>query len=173
MDALQMLPAAPSSYHEAADRYERQQATSFPSSRGSAPVLPSIAQSVLSQGYPYEQPRPNRDLAAQLRTLQQHYTILDGDKLIIELLEGEPTLFNLLVEAVQPLQTAFGATRLFQIRAQHSDDDALLRVAVRVPADYRDDPERVLRSFDRDWWLDNCQRSGGALVFDYEIQDAV
>jgi hypothetical protein len=110
---------------------------------------------------------------AELRTLRQHYTILDADSLVIEMLDDEAALFTLLIEAVQPLQKAFGEGRLLQVRGQSSDDDRLLKVAVRLPANFGGDPERALRAFDDDWWLDNFHRSGGALVFDYEVQDAV
>jgi hypothetical protein len=70
------------------------------------------------------------------------------------------------------LTTAFGEGRLFHIRLQSSDDDRLLKVAVRLPADFVD-AEQALHTFDQEWWLNNRYRSGGALVFDYEIQDAV
>lgn len=112
------------------------------------------------------------DLAAQLRSLQQYYTILGSDQIVIEILEEEPALYALLVEAVDQLKNAFGEGWIIQVRVQ-SEDDSFLKVAVRLPADFGDDPERALRSFDAEWWLDNCHRSGGALVFDYEIQDAV
>jgi len=111
--------------------------------------------------------------SAELRTLQRHYTILDSDRLVIELLEDEPALLPLLIEAARPLQNAFGEGRVFKLRAQLSDDDRLLRVAVQLPAKSGGYPERALRAFDEDWWLENCHRSGGALVFDYEVQDAV
>lgn len=119
------------------------------------------------------QARPNRKFTAQLRTLQQHYTILDDDRPIIELLKEEPALYTLLIEAIKPLQHAFGEKRIVQVRVQSSDEDSILKVAVQLPADFRDDPERALQSFDQEWWLNNCHRSDGALVFDYEIQDAI
>jgi hypothetical protein len=72
-----------------------------------------------------------------------------------------------------PLKNAFGESPTFQIRVQFSDDDSLVKVAVQLPADPQGEPERALRYFDEQWWLKNCHRSGGALVFDYEIQDAV
>jgi len=53
------------------------------------------------------------------------------------------------------------------------DDDSMLKVAVQLPADFAGDPERALRSFDREWWIGNCHRSRGSLVFDYEIQVAL
>jgi hypothetical protein len=110
----------------------------------------------------------------QLRTLQQHYTVLDSDRVVIELLKEQSTLYMLLVEAVRPSQIAFGEKGLLHVRAQHSEDDWLLKVAVQLPANFGDDQaEEALRSFDREWWLNNCHRSGGVLVFDYEIRDAV
>ena len=57
--------------------------------------------------------------------------------------------------------------------AQSSDDDSILKVAVQLPADFDRDPERALQSFDEEWWLNNCHRSGGVLVFDYEMHDAI
>ncbi|HYW42528.1 MAG TPA: hypothetical protein VE959_06705 [Bryobacteraceae bacterium] len=117
--------------------------------------------------------RADRDFVVQLRTLRQHYTTVDSDHAIIELLEEQPALYPLLVEAVRPLRNAFGEGRQIQFRVQSSDDDILLKVAVQLPGDSGGDPERTLASFDSDWWLDNCHRSGGALVFDYKIRDAI
>ena len=119
----------------------------------------------------YTQAAPKHDLTAQLRTLQKDYTIVDSDRDVMELLEEHASLFPLLIQAVQPLKSAFGE-RLFHIRVQHSDYDSLLKIAVRLPDDFVE-PETALRSFDTNWWINNCQRSSGALVFDYEIQDAV
>ena len=59
------------------------------------------------------------------------------------------------------------------VRIQNSDDSLMLRVAVQLPATIANDAESLLDAFDEQWWLENCRRSNGALVFDYEIQDAV
>lgn len=94
--------------------------------------------------------------------------------IVMELLEEEPGLFALLEEAVRPLQIAFGDKRIFQARVRNSDDERLLKIAVQLPADLGGlNPEQALASFDTEWWLNNCHRSRGVLVFDYEIQDAV
>ncbi len=113
--------------------------------------------------------RPSQNLMAQLRSLQQHYTILDDDCLITEILAEETSLYTLLIEAIKPLQHAFGEKRIIHLRIQSSEDDMIVKVAVQLPADFGDDPERALQSFDEEWWLNNCHRSDGALVFDYEI----
>lgn len=164
LDAPQALASIHPSAHQSAEWYETQQGTTLPTFVFS-PMNP--------RAYCYEQVRPSRDFAAQRRFLQQHYMILDNDRVITELLEEEPALYTLLIEAVKPLQDAFGEKRIVQVRTQFSDDETLLKVAVQLPGDFGDDPERALRSFDRPWWLHNCHRSNGALVFDYEIQDAV
>ena len=121
----------------------------------------------------YEQRRPTRDFTPQLQTLHQYYTIMDDDRTVTEFVQEEPELYWLLLEAVDPLRQAFGEKRLIYIRVQTSDEDSILKVAVRLPANFGDDPERVLQAFDEEWWLKNCHRSGGALVFDYEMQKAI
>jgi len=107
----------------------------------------------------------------QVRALQERYTIADTDS-VAGILSGQRSLFRILVEAAAPLHQAFGKRRVLQLRAQFSDEESMLKAVVRIPANF-DDPERALRSFDAAWWLENCRRSGGSLVFDYEIQDAV
>jgi hypothetical protein len=110
---------------------------------------------------------------AELQSLQQHYVFSCGDDLLCRFLGENPALQPLLIEAVNPLEGAFGAGRILHLRMQVSDDDGFLKVAVQLPANCGFDAECALRSFDADWWLLNCHRSDGALVFDYEIQDAV
>jgi hypothetical protein len=121
----------------------------------------------------YKQRRPTRDFTPQLQILHRYYAIMDDDRPIIELLQEEPELHSLLLDAVEPLRQAFGDKRLIYIRVQTCDEDSILKVAVRLPANFDDDPECALQAFDEAWWLKNCHRSGGALVFDYEMQNAV
>ncbi len=121
---------------------------------------------------PNTQIHPRHNLASQLRRLQQDYTIIDNDRDVIGLLAEHAKLFTLLTQAVQHLRSAFGENRLFHVRVQHSDEDSLLRVAVQLPVHFPE-AETALHVFDTTWWINNCQQSGGALVFDFEIQDAV
>ena len=123
--------------------------------------------------YVYDHPQPKKDFTEQLRALHQYYTILDDDRTLIELLATEPALYSLLIEAVEPLRHAFGDKRLIYVRVQSSDEDSILKVTVRLPANCGDNPEGALQAFDEEWWLNNCHRSSGALVFDYEMQDAI
>ncbi len=107
----------------------------------------------------------------QLCALQRYYKINENKRGVSEFLEEEQAVFPLLVEAVAPLNNAF-CGQVFHLRVLYSDDGRLLKVEALLPADFHD-PDQALRSFDQAWWLDNCHRSGGALVFDYELQDAV
>jgi hypothetical protein len=120
---------------------------------------------------PYAQTLPRRDLAGQLRNLQRHYLIVDSDREVNQVLDEYASLYPLLLEAVRPLKAAFG-DRLFHIRVQQSDYDTLLKVAIQLNADFAR-PETALNAFDSSWWINNCHRSSGALVFDYEIQDGI
>jgi len=117
-------------------------------------------------------PQPKKDFTAQLRALQEHYTILDDDRTVRELLETEPALYSLLKEAIKPLRHAFGDKWIIHVRVLSSNEDTILKVAVQLPADFGGDPERALRAFEEEWWLNNRHRSGGALIFDYEMRDA-
>jgi hypothetical protein len=121
----------------------------------------------------YNHPQPKKNFAEQLRILHQHYTILSDDRTIIELLAAERALYSLLLDAVAPLRQAFGDKRLIYIRVQSSDEDSILKITVRLPAHFGDDPEGALQAFDEAWWLNNCHRSRGTLVFDYEMPDAI
>ncbi len=77
--------------------------------------------------------------------------------------------YELLSESIRPLMAAFGEDRIICVRAQPHGDGRLLKVSVQLPAGFIN-AEQALRHFDREWWLDNCHRSDGSLVFDYEIQ---
>jgi hypothetical protein len=135
------------------------------------PVQSAIYDNILS--YDYHRHQIKKDHAEQLRTLYQHYVILDNSSALIELFEAEPALYQLLIDAVAPLRRAFGDKRVIHIRVQSSDEDSILKVAVQLPPTFEGDPERALRSFDEAWWLHNCHRSGGVLVFDYETHNAI
>ena len=154
----QSVPPAFWLFHQDTEMYKDQQI-----------MVLSRGEDFVNTGIFYEQQRPNRDFTAQLRVLHRHYTILDDSRVITGLLEEEPALYSLLIDAVAPLQRAFGDRRLVYIRVQSCDEDSLLKVVIRLPANFGGDPECALQAFDREWWLNNCHRSGGALVFDYEM----
>ena len=154
----QSVQPAPRLFHQDTEMYKDQQI-----------MVVSRGERFADTGDFYKQQRPNCDFTAQVRDLQRHYTILDDDGAISQLLATEPALYSLLIEAVEPLRHAFGDKRLIYARIQSSDQDSLLKVVVRLPANFGGDPECALQIFDEEWWLNNCHRSDGALVFDYEM----
>lgn len=85
----------------------------------------------------------------------------------------DPALAPLLVlatESVPFLEAAFGASSQ-GIQARILRDEAgapMVRVVVLVAADDATDLDSLLRRFDQTWWLANCHRGEGRLVFDYE-----
>ena len=89
--------------------------------------------------------------------------------LLSELLQAEPALYPLLIDAVEPLQHAFERIVLFILEYSHAMRHSLLKVVVWLPSISVMTRNVRLQTFDEDWWLNNCHRSGGALVFDYEM----
>ena len=77
-------------------------------------------------------------------------------------------LISLFEEARPHLRHAFPNLRGLTVREQWgSDESPLVKVTVSLPPDFAN-PEAALRMFDEEWWLENCHRSHGNLVFDYE-----
>ena len=114
------------------------------------------------------------DAMWKLGRLKNHFEIMDGEDEILKILASDDDFFSVLVESVEPLQNAFGKDRVLQIRVQiHDDGDVMVKVAPQLPIAFADHAEPALDSFDEQWWLKNCHRSNGSLVFDYEFQDAI
>jgi hypothetical protein len=118
-------------------------------------------------------PRRIGDFEYELGVLRRSYTIADSDYAMGGLLQEEPGLFQVLRDAVVPLEKAFGEKGLLYLRVQEGDDDRLLKLAVHLPVGFGEEQAaRALDMFDDDWWLKNCHRAG-ALVIDYEIEDGI
>ena len=136
-DIPQNLPSALTRLDQHMREYDDQQVMISPRKAG---VATGARSDNWASSYFYDHPQPNIDFTVQLRTLYQHYTILDNDHTVTELLATEPALYSLLIDAVEPLKHAFGDKRLVYIRVQSSDEDSMLKVAVRLPANFGDDP---------------------------------
>ena len=123
LDWPQSVPQAPPVFHQTADWRERQQVLGSPGRTVFVSSLngPAGETAWLS----HQRVRPSRDPASEIRSLQQHYTILD-DQPLIRLTSEEPVLVPLLMEAVAPLKNAFGEMPVLQVRVQSSDDDSLV-----------------------------------------------
>ena len=105
-----------------------------------------------------------------LEQLEQHY-ILEGKNALVTLLQEQRELPAILMEAVPQLRRWFG-DRLLQLKATADDEDIIARGSVVWPGNLQE-AERALGAFDQNWWLENCVRSNGYLVFDFELVDGV
>ena len=89
------------------------------------------------------------------------------------MLEESPFLGELLWEAVAQLDCSFGPGSIKKVEVIRSDEGLSIGVIIRNCADGPNDAEDALREADEKWWLLNCHRSDGSLVFDYEIGHGV
>src|SRR5262245_40784693 len=92
-DIPQNLPSALTRLDQHMREYDDQQVMISPRKAG---VATSARSNNWALFYYYDHPQPNIDFTAQLRTLHQHYTILDNDHTVTELLATEPALYSLL-----------------------------------------------------------------------------
>jgi hypothetical protein len=102
--------------------------------------------------------------------LERQY-ILEGKNGLVTLLQEQRGLPGLLLDAVPQLRRWFG-DRLLQLRVSADEEDITARASV-VWSGGLEEAEEALRAFDRNWWLANCPRSNGYLVFDFELVDGV
>lgn len=108
----------------------------------------------------------------KLGRLERAYVIRDSE-LLSQVLEESPFLGELLWEAVAQLDCSFGPGSIKKVEVIRSDEGLSIGVIIRNCADGPNDAEDALREFDEKWWLLNCHRSDGSLVFDYEIGHGV
>lgn len=104
---------------------------------------------------------------SKLGRLERAYVIRDSE-LLSQVLEESPFLGELLWEAVAQLDCSFGPGSIKKVEVIRSDEDLSIRVVACNPSITPDEAETSLRNFVRQWWLHNCHRSDGSLVFDYE-----
>ena len=71
-------------------------------------------------------------------------------------------------EAIPYLRQAFGEECQILLRLQSTEEGPLYKMTVHLLPQYDRNPDQALRQFEETWWLDNCHRSEGNLVFDYE-----
>jgi hypothetical protein len=123
-------------------------------------------------GLVWQQPAIYKSLGTKrLRDLQRLYTPVGAEELIVDLLAEVPVLFSLLKEAVDPIYAEFGDAIILQLRAQESDENVLLRVVIQSALNI-EEAEVALERFEDAWWLDNCHKSSGSLVFDCSVRPA-
>jgi hypothetical protein len=82
-------------------------------------------------------------------------------------LSQHPQVQQLLLEAMEPLQHAFGkdvAVAVTVMRNADLDDREFLVSSIQTPRSAVQ-AHACLDAFDETWWLDNAQRANGQLIF--------
>jgi hypothetical protein len=106
-----------------------------------------------------------QDLA--LRELEELYVIEDRSAVAAFIMQNH--LVDLLLEAYEPLNAAFGESAVKRLSLIEDDEGfSTLFCLVSVTGDL-DEARRALRSFDQSWWLANCNRPAGKLNFDFDL----
>jgi hypothetical protein len=113
---------------------------------------------------------PNATAELWIKRLERHYAIQERSALS-SLLREQGQLPGLLMEAVPYLPKWFG-DRPLHLRVSYAEEEIALRASVVWPSAL-EPAEEALRAFDADWWLANCAKSDGYLVFDFELVDGV
>jgi hypothetical protein len=78
-------------------------------------------------------------------------------------------LRGLLLEAIKPLSTFFGADTIKTLTLLRDDEESESLFCLLMTPGEMEDARRRLRLFDEDWWLVNSARSSGNLNFDFEL----
>lgn len=119
--------------------------------------------------FPQQIENTSRVSVELLSVLRQNY-IIQATQELTNFLSAFPVLGFLLCEAVRPIRDAFGDQHFLQIGLEGSEDGFVINAVISLPENFPN-PENALREFDQHWWLENCSRSYGSLVFDYELRD--
>ena len=75
-----------------------------------------------------------------------------------------------LLDAVPRLRDAFGTDATLQLQLMVEEDEPTILCGLVLWAGPLPSAQRALRRFDEAWWLSNCQRASGNLIFDYELR---
>lgn len=109
---------------------------------------------------------PSRE--KRLDQLQRYFVFPPGPS-IDSLLLNYPTVSQLLLEAAPHLQRVFAPATIFELKAPLDEFGDLTVYAVVRWAGSILDVSEALERFDDEWWLANCARASGLLVFTYEL----
>lgn len=105
----------------------------------------------------------------ELGALRQAYVFADSS-LVRTFLREHRALPVLLLDAVPWLKSAFGDTATLQLQLMIEEDEPTALCGLVLWTDSLASAQEALRRFDESWWLNNCRRASGNLVFDIELR---
>ena len=133
---------------------------------------------------PPEQPRPPRPVGPlqdinwqrlkrelppdfALKGLEDAY-VIDNRSAVAAFIE-QNRLRGLLLEAREPLNTAFGESAVKTLTLVQDDEGFDTLFCLILVSGDMNDARLALRFFDQRWWLARSQRAAGKLNFDFEL----
>lgn len=100
-----------------------------------------------------------------IETINTAYAIAN-DK-VSEFLEENPIHEGILLQAIEPLRSAFGVDKTFRLELVHEDGEASIHCVILWPGSVQS-AASSLDAFDENWWLDHMNPKA-YLVFTYQL----
>lgn len=107
------------------------------------------------------------DRAALVHSIAANYVL--ESPAVTEFLRTHPAVVTLLSEASNRLDAAFGLNRVKVIRLIDDGSGEVSVFGIVSWPESIDSGRQALSKFDSDWWLQNCNRAGGAVNFNIEL----
>ncbi|MFZ0629720.1 MAG: hypothetical protein WA399_02090 [Acidobacteriaceae bacterium] len=105
----------------------------------------------------------------ELETLRRVYVFVDSS-LVRAFLREHRALPVLLLDAVPWLKSAFGDTPTLQLQLMIEEGEPATLCGLVLWTGALESAKEALRRFDDNWWLSNCRRASGNLIFDIELR---
>jgi len=102
------------------------------------------------------------------RALEQAYVFGDRRE-ILAFIMGSRVIEELLLEAQEPLNSAFGQESVKKLTLVEDDEGFVTLFCFILAPGNLHEARRALRSFDESWWLARSGKVGGKLNFDFEL----
>jgi hypothetical protein len=102
-----------------------------------------------------------------LEPLQTEYVVDDRAEVAAFIEDNQ--LSDFLVRSIEPIEKAFGASRIKRLKLLHDEDGTCTLFCFVTFTGPLDDAQEALASFDRNWWLTNVRKYGSKLNFDFEL----
>jgi hypothetical protein len=137
------------------------------SQRTAAVVLKRTCRESVHQ-YHQEKPESTPVSERELNDVRARYVFSEPAE--VELfLKDHRTIPGLLLEAAAYLRNCFGPIVPLRLTVSLEEDGSRTLQALAVWNGPLNEAKNALARFDMDWWLDNCRRSSGRTIFDYEL----
>lgn len=105
----------------------------------------------------------------ELDNLRREYVFSDPSS-VRAFLREHRALPVVLLDAVPWLKTSFGADATLQLQLMLEEDEPTSLCGLVLWTGSLASAQMALHEFDESWWLRNCQRASGNLIFDYELR---